>query len=165
MRLEAWVSTRALVNIIDVYGGKEHHMATVYVHMDGYPTGLGAILVDWMKKRILVNGLTVSTDGSVSDKENADHDNSFEETAVKLIRDLKIEHPNGDVYMSLKDADAGQEWEYDVVGIDDGENKGLMIRVYRSWPKKHLVNKQSVKDIEDVMKWAESVEAQGEPLT
>lgn len=159
------MSTRALVNIIDTFEKKEHHMATVYVHMDGYPTGLGAILVEWMKKRVLVNGLTISVDGSVSDKETALHDNSFEETAVKLIRDLKIEHPNGDVYMSLKDADAGQEWEYDVVGMENvKENKGLKIRVYSSFPKKRLVNEQMVQDIEDAMKWAESVEAQCEPL-
>lgn len=158
MRLEAWVSTRALVNIIDTFDKKEQHLATVYVHMDGYPTGLGEILVKWMQKRVLVNGLTVSTDGSLSEKENADHDNGFAETGVKLIRDLKNENPNGNVYLYFKGVDAGQEWEYDVVNTD----KGLMVRVYHSYPKKWLVAEQFVKDIEDVAKWAEHVEEQDE---
>lgn len=148
------MSTRALVNIIDTFDGEEQHLATVYVHMDGYPTGLGAILVGWMQKRVLTRGLTISADGSLSDKTGADHDNGFEETGCKLIRDLKIEHPNGDVYLSSKGADAGQEWEYDVLSTYDG----LMIRVHKSWPKKHLVNKQLVKDIEDNVKWAAMVE-------
>lgn len=157
-REEAYLSTRALVNIVDTFDGKEQHLATVYVHMDGYPTGLGAILVEWMKKRVLTRGLTISTDGSIDDKETATHDNGFEETGVKLIRDLKVEHPNGDVYLSSKGADAGQEWEYDVLSTDDG----LMIRVHKSWPKKHLVNKQLVKDIEDNVKWATMVEGVGD---
>lgn len=152
------MSTRALINIIDTFDGKEQYLATVYVHMDGYPTELGKTLVEWLKQRVLTRGLTVSADGSVSDKETATHDNGFEETGCKLIRDLKIEHPNGDVYLSSAGADAGQEWEYDVVSTD----KGLVIRVQRSWPNKHLVNIQLVKDIEDVNQWAAMVEGVGE---
>jgi len=97
------MSTRSLTAIKDEEGVE---ICVLYRQMDGYPTGMGADLANFLKEITLVNGITFSD----RDKKTA---NGMECLAAQIIAHFK--DGVGDFYLSPAGTrDCGEEYLYTI---------------------------------------------------
>lgn len=120
------MGTRSLTR---VFGGDEplELLCTIYKQYDGYPSGLGLELAEWLKDLKIVNGFSTLEKQRVANGPGC--------LAMQLIHFLKgdKEGPQvGGTYLypnTIKAADCNAEWEYHIVVPFDGDRAQLVIFV------------------------------------
>jgi len=95
------MSTNCLTKVIDEYGTP---ILGMYRHWDGYPTGHGLELAEFLNKFAVVNGIGV---GNPSGLEIA---NGMSCLAAQIVAEFK--HGPGDIYLTTPEDT--QEWNYTV---------------------------------------------------
>ncbi len=98
------MGTRSLTHIIDSDGKT---LCTIYRQFDGYPTGHGQELADFLKARTLVNGYT----GDMTAKTHA---NTLGCLAAQLIGHLKGDKLGGIYIYTPGASDCGEEYTYTI---------------------------------------------------
>jgi hypothetical protein len=124
------MSTRASITFKE--DGKV--LCHLYHHWDGYPHGLGVELCEWLKNRMIVNGIGSNI------KEN--WDNGFSELVANYIRDEKIKSPHGNVYLQPEPMACGEEYHYVVEYSGDT----ISLKIYNDNPSQYFYY---IKDISD----------------
>ena len=108
------MGTRSLTFVYDESGKK---IINMYRQFDGYPTGHGAELAEFLNSGRMVNGLRLGADEKFF--------NGMGCLAAQLVAHFKQE--SGGFYMySVDQKDCGQDFEYHIM-YDDGT---LKIKVY-----------------------------------
>ena len=126
------MGTRSLTHIIQKYDDTSETLVTFYKQFDGYPTGYGLELAEWLSKVTLVNGIGLNADKVIA--------NGMGCLAAQLISHFKTEA--GGIYIYPPDStDCGEEYVY-TISFDGDElsPKGgkLMMRCYDVYEKKAL---------------------------
>lgn len=100
------MGTRALIKINDVSGGDSTTLVCIYKQYDGYLSGLGATLHEFLSRKVMVNGYAPSADPTTTA-------NGVGDLAAQLIHELKQTNPLGGIYLYRTDTtDAGQDFTY-----------------------------------------------------
>ena len=122
------MGTRSLTIVNDEHNEKE--MMVFYRHYDGYPTGHGTDLLNFLKGKMIVNGLS-------SENENLNIANGMGCLAAQIVEHFK----NGPAYFYLYPSDTrnyGEEYIYTIYAKkDDSEEFHGTIAQYEDW-----INKQ-----------------------
>lgn len=121
------MGTRSLTRVWEKNDEEETMLVNVYRQYDGYPKGLGVELAEFLRDRVVGNGI------SMNDLKNKKFSNGPGDLAAQLIAYMKAEHAVGGVYMEapVSDGDWGQEWVYDfVVSWRGGE---IQVKVTKVW--------------------------------
>ena len=110
------MGTRSLTFVYEKYGQIQKPVVNMYRQFDGYPTGHGAELAEFLNGGTLVNGLGV--------ERNQLQFNGMGCLAASMIANFKKE--SGGFYIHPTDVtDCGQDYEYHVYDKD-----GLYVEVY-----------------------------------
>ena len=108
------MGTRSLTHITD----NDKTIVTIYRQFDGYPTGMGQDLQEFLKDRVVGNGIPMNPPPKFS--------NGMGELAAQLVTHLKIDNPSGNVYLMLPDTeDVWEEYTYRI-WYDEDNNKLMM---------------------------------------
>lgn len=100
------MGTRALIKINDVSGSDSTTLVCIYKQYDGYLSGLGATLHEFLSRKVMVNGYSPSADPTTTA-------NGVGDLAAQLIHELKQTNPLGGIYLYRTDTtDAGQDFTY-----------------------------------------------------
>lgn len=125
------MGTRSLTKFIETHKdtkGKviKTTLAVMYRQMDGYPSGMGTDLADFLKGGVLVNGISMSDKRFVF--------NGMGCLSAQVIAHFK-DGP-GSIYLyNPKTKDAGQEFEYEIEG--DFDDKQIIFRCFKiGWREK-----------------------------
>lgn len=103
------MSTRATVTFVDC--GVE--LVKLYNHWDGYPSGLGNDIAEWLGHMRIGNGISLG--------DNTNFANGTGCLVAQFIRDFKTEA--GNLYIIPMEA-GGEEWNYRIeIDYDDRETK------------------------------------------
>ena len=113
------MGTRSLTFVYEKYGQIQKPVVSMYRQFDGYPTGHGAELAEFLNGGRLVNGLihTVTANEAVY--------NGMGCLAASLIANFK-QSPGGFYIHPVSQKNCGQDYEYHIYNID-GQ---LKIEVY-----------------------------------
>jgi hypothetical protein len=110
------MGTRSLTFVYEQYGDEQKPVVNMYRQFDGYPTGHGAELVEFLNGGTLVNGLGVERDKLQF--------NGMGCLAAQMVAHFKEE--SGGFYIHPTDVtDCGQDYEYHIYDKD-----GFYIEVY-----------------------------------
>ena len=112
------MGTRSLTFVYEKYGQIQKPVCNMYRHYDGYPTGHGAELAEFLNGGRLVNGLieTKTVDEMVY--------NGMGCLAASMVAHFK-QTPGGFYIYSTDERDCGQDYEYHIYNKD-----GLYVEVY-----------------------------------
>lgn len=119
------MGTRALIKIHTLEGGVLRPLVCIYKQYDGYLTGLGATLHEFLSRKTMVNGYSPSADPTTTT-------NGVGDLATQLIQELKNITPLGGIYLyPIDTSDAGQDFTYTLTyALDNsGVDKLLSIDV------------------------------------
>lgn len=106
------MGTRSITHIHEMKSlcNKEEIVCSFYRQFDGYPSGHGKDLSNWLKSKRLVNGIGAGF------KEGADH-NRAGQMAIELMHSLKSE--TSIECMTTGEKGVGEEYIYDIYYRDD----------------------------------------------
>ena len=148
------MGTRSLTKFIETYTDektgkkKKEIIAVMYRQMDGYPSGMGMDLADFLSKGKLVNGIGMTENQLVF--------NGMGCLTAQVIAELK-DGP-GSVYLcSPKVKDAGQNYEYEIEG--DFDDKEIIFRCFEAGYGKSRRKKLFEGSPKDFEKFVEEEEA------
>ena len=111
------MGTRSLTFVYEKYGQVQKPVCNMYRQFDGYPTGHGAELVEFLSAGKMVNGLRLGEDEKFF--------NGMGCLAAQMVAHFKQE--SGGFYLHPTDVtDCGQDYEYHI--YDSG--KGLYVEVF-----------------------------------
>jgi len=112
------MGTRSLTFVYEKYGQVQKPVCNMYRQYDGYPTGHGAELAEFLNGGRLVNGLieTKTVDEMVY--------NGMGCLAASMVAHFK-QTPGGFYIYSTDERDCGQDYEYHISNKD-----GLYVEVY-----------------------------------
>jgi hypothetical protein len=113
------MGTRSTTHFYDETYGEKVHLVSMYRQFDGYPTGHGQELVDFLKSRTVINGI-----GSGQTAES--FANGAGCLAAQLVEHLKAGQIGG-VYITTKDD--SQSYDYEVV-VKEGGDIHLTVKGY-----------------------------------
>lgn len=100
------MGTRSLTRIMEVIDNKKEKLVTMYCQMDGYPTGHGLDLAEFLESGKIVDGIKLSETNKVF--------NGIGCLAASMIAHFK--RGTGSIYIyNNKVKDAGQNYEYHVI--------------------------------------------------
>jgi|TARA_R100001086_G_scaffold250031_1_gene192758 hypothetical protein len=119
------MGTRSLTKIIEKCDdGSKKTITTMYRQYDGYPSGHGIELAEWLSKYHVVNGISLNDTRLIA--------NGMDCLAAQMFAHFK-DGPGG-IYCMRPDAkDYGEEYIYEILG-NDSENLSITIRDV--WKKK-----------------------------
>lgn len=118
------MGTRSLTRVIEKHDDEEVVIINMYRQFDGYPSGHGAELGEFIKDIKLVNGIGANTVAVA---------NGMGCLAAQIVANFKTEA--GGIYLEPINAwDCGQEYEYEIRNIDDR----MDIKVIDTWDKKTI---------------------------
>lgn len=105
------MGTRSLTRVIETWRGddekeKKELLVTMYRQYDGYPSGHGSELANFIKSGRVVNGIPMGDTGKVF--------NGASCFAAQMISHFKGEKAGGIYIYSNSTKDAGQDYEYHV---------------------------------------------------
>lgn len=110
-------------SITKVYNDEGKPICTIYRHMDGYPSGHGQVLADWLSQKTIVNGIGSAWPGKDEGKQQA---NGMGDLAAQLVCYLKSGSDVGGIYLHPPNTkDLGQDYSYHIL-LHNGE---LMLKV------------------------------------
>lgn len=102
------MGTRSKTSFIKKVDGEQIHLVSIYQQYDGYISGVGHEIADYILNKELVNGIPLSYNKS-------DIANGFDCLVAQFIRDFKTEV--GGLYITTQDNI--QEYNYDVIFDED----------------------------------------------
>lgn len=111
------MGTRSLTFVYEKYGEVQKPVVNMYRQFDGYPTGHGAELAEFLSSGTMVNGLGVGS--------KTLQFNGMGCLAAQMVAHFK-ESPGGFYIHPTDITDCGQDYEYHI--YDSG--KGLYVEVY-----------------------------------
>lgn len=117
------MGTRSLTTFIETYTEREtgkkrkNEIVTMYRQYDGYPTGHGIELAEFLAGGKLVNGISISDTGIVF--------NGMGCLSAQVIAHFK--DGAGGFYLQRGNKDSGEDYRYQVIG--DFDNNTLTIKV------------------------------------
>lgn len=115
------MGTRSNTLVIETGYDKEFVLANIYRQMDGYPSGHGQALADFIEGITLVNGL------GLGDSDGIRYANGAGCFAAQLIADLKT--GAGGIYLEKPDGDCDNDYTY-ILRLDTYKpTKGVSIEV------------------------------------
>jgi hypothetical protein len=117
------MGTRSLTRIKDT---DDAEIACIYRQMDGYPTGMGADLKEFLEPFTIINGITSSTDPKPAA-------NTMCCLAAQIVAHFKTEIGNIYLYPTGSKG-CGEEYVYTI--FQDGDKVG--IKVYSVYGKRTL---------------------------
>lgn len=100
------MGTRSVITFVEKYNDKETPLVSVYQQFDGYLTGVGTELCEWLLKKKIVNGL------GLGDEKLSEIANGFGCLTAQFIRDFKTRP--GYLYIYPLDHDS-QDFNYKVI--------------------------------------------------
>lgn len=104
------MGTRSLTNVRD---SDEAILVTMYRQMDGYPTGHGAELADFLSPFTICNGFSPGAEGAIANGPGC--------LAAQIVEYFKSQSPLGGIYLYPPGTtDCGEEYIYDVCVNDNG---------------------------------------------
>ena len=136
------MGTRSLTHVIKTYKAsngkmKKVTLATIYRQMDGYPSGMGKDLADFIKGGKLVNGISFT--------ENQRVFNGAGCFGAQLIKELK--DGAGGIYLEpINASKCGEEYIYKII-IDEWETRTITLECYEVGymnKKNNYVNKKKL---------------------
>lgn len=98
------MGTRSLTFVYDTYNNEDYKIINMYRQFDGYPSGHGAELVEFLDGRVMVNGY-----GEASDKIS----NGMGCLSASLVSHFK-DGTGGFYLYPVNMTDCGQEYEYHI---------------------------------------------------
>ena len=117
------MGTRSLTSFIEVgeYEGKRYknEIVTMYRQMDGYPSGMGVDLAEFLAGGKLANGISLAEKSSVIF-------NGMGSLAAQAVAHFK--HGAGGYYLQRNNKGSGEEYRYHVIG--DYDTKALTMKVF-----------------------------------
>ena len=120
------MGTRSLTHVIEAPTGRQRKgkvLATIYRQFNGYPEGHGADLLEKLGAKRMVNGIGLGND-------NQPIANGAGDLAAQLIRDLKIDHPVGGIYIEPAGTeDHGEEYVYTITADTFNPGAGILLKV------------------------------------
>ena len=119
------MGTRSLTKVIEKYDdGSKETITTMYRQYDGYPSGHGIELAEWLSKYYVVNGINLNDTRLIA--------NGMDCLAAQMFAHFK-DGP-GNIYCMRPNAkDCGEEYIYEIQG---GFDKNLSITIRDVWKKK-----------------------------
>ena len=105
------MGTRSLTFVYDQYGDKQKPVVNMYRQYDGYPTGHGAELAEFLAPFTLVNGLGIGEIRKVA--------NGMGCLAAQMVAHFK-QTPGGFYIHPTDITECGQDYEYHVSEKKDG---------------------------------------------
>ena len=124
------MGTRALINVFDE---DNTGLVTIYRQMDGYPSGLGLEIGEFLKDRVIVNGIGMADDRIIS--------NGMGCLSASLIAHLK--HGVGSIYIyPVGTTDCWEEYTYN---IRCNEDKELILEIVESYGDSGTIFRGDVK--------------------
>jgi len=118
------MGTRSLTHVKNSDGDT---LVTIYRQMDGYPSGMGQDLADFLGKATVVNGIG-------SNQKNPEFFNGMSCMAAWLVAALKVNSGIGGIYLYPSDStDCGEEYIYTLTlggegNIGFSEERKLMLK-------------------------------------
>ena len=118
------MGTRSLTRVIEEYNyGADEVITVMYRQYDGYPSGHGMELAEFLDGMVVVNGIGMTENRKIA--------NGMGCLAAQLVSHFK-DGPGGIYLYNPSATDCGQEYEYELK--NDGDT--LNIRVIDTWDKK-----------------------------
>ena len=119
------MGTRSLTRVIEKYDDdSKKTLTTMYRQYDGYPSGHGIELAEWLSEYNVVNGISLNDTRKIA--------NGMDCLAAQMFAHFK-DGP-GNIYCMHPDAeDCGEEYIYEIQGDC---NKNLSITIRDVWKKK-----------------------------
>tara|TARA_B100000927_G_scaffold69597_2_gene55122 strand:+ start:511 stop:969 length:459 start_codon:yes stop_codon:yes gene_type:complete len=116
------MGTRSLTTFIETYKNdsgkkKKNEIVTMYRQYDGYPTGHGLDLAEFLSQGKLVNGIGFLDDTIVF--------NGMGCLSAQVIAEFK--NGAGGIYLQRENKNSGEEYRYEVIG--DFDTKELTIKI------------------------------------
>ena len=126
------MGTRSLTKVIQTWedeSGKKTSkpITTMYRQYDGYMSGHGAQLAEWLNQYTVVNGMGIDDIGSIA--------NGMDCLAAQMFQHFK-DGPGGIYCMHPDTEDCWEEFLYE---ISEGENKQLFITVYEKYNDSKMI--------------------------
>jgi len=117
------MGTRSLTTVIQTgkWDGKTHRtkLMTMYRQMDGYPSGMGLDLAEFLSEGKMVNGLQLGKNELVFNGAGC--------LAAQLVAHFK-EGPGGYYLHKPGQTNCGEEYRYEVI-VDDDLNQPILLKV------------------------------------
>jgi hypothetical protein len=121
------MGTRSLTHVFETYFDSEKDekvskkLLTMYRQYDGYPSGMGMDLVNFLKDGIVVNGISVNETRKVFNGAGC--------LSAQLVAHFKT--GSGGIYIqSINDVDCWQDYEYNI--IVDFDSKEIIFECIRT---------------------------------
>jgi len=115
------MSTRSLTTFIETFKNKDkdcsEEIATMYRQSDGYPSGMGKDLAEFLIDGRLVNGISINEKGVVY--------NGMGCLAAQVVAHFK--KGAGGIYLQRKNKNSGEEYRYIIIG--DFDTKTITMEV------------------------------------
>jgi phage tail sheath gpL-like len=104
------MGTRSITTVYENVGGTTEHLVCMYRHFDGYPSGHGVELGQFLEPVTVVNGLSGGQPARIANGAGC--------LAAQMVEHFKKESGVGGIYLYPMDengkAEAGQDYEYEV---------------------------------------------------
>ena len=140
------MGTRSLTHVIETYKHngkkKKQTLLTMYRQYDGYPSGHGADLVEFLEGSKVVNGL------GMDDKDKRVF-NGTGCLAAQMVAHFKTE-PGGFYIQKPNAKDCGEEYTYDIEV--DFDTKQITLRCFKVWGKKIKMFEGKAEDFLEAVK-------------
>ena len=121
------MGTRSHTHVIETWGDEETLLCTIYRQMDGYPTGQGEAIAEFLRGLVVVNGITLS-----KNKKKVRRANGGGCLAAQLISHLK--DGIGSIYMVKPGEDSdGIDYEYHVIVKQTNSGGSVIMRCSRGF--------------------------------
>jgi hypothetical protein len=145
------MGTRSLTRVIETYkddNGKEKKLllVTMYRQYDGYPSGHGQELADFLKGGKVVNGISIGDTGKVFNGAGC--------FAAQMISHFKGDSAGGIYLYPNNTKDAWQNYEYHV--LVDFDSKTVTLICYESGKRKKQLFKGSPDKFDEFVNKKES---------
>lgn len=119
------MGTRSLTRVIETWNDdngkqKQEKLVTMYRQFDGYPSGHGQELADFIKSGVVVNGISSDRTGKVFNGAGC--------FAAQMISHFKGDDAGGFYIYSNSAKDVGEEYEYHV--LVDFDTKQITLKCY-----------------------------------
>lgn len=104
------MGTRSLTHIYDTNWGETSLICTIYRQMDGYPSGMGQDLKDFLSQFAIVNGISLVEDRKIANGAGC--------LAAQLVAEFKTDA--GGIYLYPPgSSDCGEEYVYSIYAKAD----------------------------------------------
>lgn len=135
------MGTHALTIVETAWDRNEEptEIVRLYRQMDGYFSGHGEDLANFLAPRVITNGL--------SGNENAS--NGPEELAAHLIHYLKEMYPSGNIYLHKASWGDKEEYVYTVTALQSGE---ILVKAVRGYSDPELKFKGTAEEFAEFVK-------------